>query len=213
MIPRLFPLPVTLLSLLVAGCAGPAMNQAECHYADWREVGYTDGAKGVLRTEFSRYREACAEHGVAPDYSAYADGHDDGTRVFCTEDSGYSKGQNGYTYSGVCPGDIAGEFLQGYRAGRELHDTSRDLRRLDASIAKRHRTLKTLNEKVAQKEQQVVSDQSTETQRAEALVEIKDIQQRIGELEAEILSAEKRQAVMSAEYDKIRAFYRDRYGY
>ena len=204
---------LSLSSLLLAGCAGPAMNQAECNYADWREVGYTDGAKGVVRTEFSRYREACAEHGVAPDYTAYGEGHDDGTRVFCTEDTGYSKGQNGYTYSGVCPGDIAEEFLQGYRAGREIYDANRGIRRLDSSIAAQQRQLKKLSQKVAEKEQQIVSDQSTEAERTQVLVEVKDLQQRIGELEAQVLANEKHKAVMTVEYDKIRALYRERYGY
>ncbi|TQV78248.1 DUF2799 domain-containing protein [Exilibacterium tricleocarpae] len=211
--PRLSLFPLCLSGLLMAGCAGPAMNQAECQYADWRQVGYTDGARGALRTDFDRFREACAEHGVAPDYEAYSAGHAEGTEEFCTEDIGYTKGKSGYSYNGVCSGRGADEFLQGYRAGREIYSVQRDMRRLSSSISAQQRQLEKLADQVATKEQQVVSDQSTETQRAQALVEVKELQQRIGELEAELLANERRRAVMTAEYDKVRAFYRERYGY
>ena len=125
------PAAVLLLPLLLAACA--SLTEKECRAGDWREIGRKDGAAGVPLTELSRHREACAEHGVAPDTAQYREGHAAGLKSYCTPAGGYLAGRRGDSYREVCPAG-AGEkaFLDAFRHGREVHALIleiRDLRR------------------------------------------------------------------------------------
>ena len=46
----------------IAGCS--TMSADECVTADWRTIGYEDGAAGREVSAISRHRKACAKHGV-----------------------------------------------------------------------------------------------------------------------------------------------------
>ena len=50
---------------VLSGCAIQGIN--ECHYADWRTIGYEDGAHGINASRINKHRNACAKHGIAPD--------------------------------------------------------------------------------------------------------------------------------------------------
>jgi hypothetical protein len=67
---------IVFLAFLVSGCA--SMDEDECRVADWRAIGYEDGVRGVAASHIGERREACAEHGIAPDFAAYRQGRDEG---------------------------------------------------------------------------------------------------------------------------------------
>ncbi len=92
-------------SLTLAACAN-GMNSAECVTADWRAIGYEDGAQGRGTGSFGARRKACAEHGVTPDFQAYMAGRYKGLAQFCRPQNGYRLGTKGYRYTGVCPVEL-----------------------------------------------------------------------------------------------------------
>ncbi len=92
------------MAYVIAGCSG--MSEQACVTADWRTVGFEDGTGGRSVGNIGSYRNACAEHGVAPDLEAYRAGHAEGVQVYCRESNGFAVGHSGATYQGVCPADL-----------------------------------------------------------------------------------------------------------
>jgi hypothetical protein len=104
---------------MLASCA--SMSKSECLYADWRAVGYEDGAAGAPASAVSSRRQACAKAGVTPDMGEYLAGRDAGLVEYCTPANGFSAGENGASYSGVCGRHDEASFLEQYRAGARLY--------------------------------------------------------------------------------------------
>jgi hypothetical protein len=109
--------------LTLASCA--SMSKSECVYADWRAIGYEDGANGHPASAVSSRRQACAKAGVTPDMSQYLAGRDAGLVEYCTPANGFSTGESGASYSGACGRHDEASFLEQYRAGARLY-TLRD---------------------------------------------------------------------------------------
>ena len=82
---------IVLLGLLATGCA--SMDEDECRVADWRAIGYEDGASGRAASQLGERREACADHGVTPNFVAYRQGREEGLREYCTPAMGYRLGR------------------------------------------------------------------------------------------------------------------------
>ena len=76
-----------LLALVVSGCA--SMNKEECLTADWRTVGFHDGAAGHTADGIDAHRQACAEYGVVPNLDRYLDGRKSGLKEYCRAARGY----------------------------------------------------------------------------------------------------------------------------
>ena len=98
----------TILLFAIAGCSGKAEErkaqlEAQCLTADWRAIGYEDGAKGWKTDRISKHRKACAEFGVTPDFDAYMGGHGEGIAYYCQPRTGYNAGVKGRRYNGGCP--------------------------------------------------------------------------------------------------------------
>ena len=121
------------LAASLAGCAG--MSEQACLTSDWRTVGFEDGTAGRSAGNIGRYRQQCAEHGVAPDLVAYRDGHSEGVQVYCRAANGFPVGHSGAVYQGVCPAELEAEFVAGYNSGRRLFDLESTVARVDARIA------------------------------------------------------------------------------
>jgi hypothetical protein len=85
----LLVLPLVALS----GCA--SMSVEDCATADWRALGFGDGAKGETLARTERRSTECAAHGYEIDRTTYDDGRHAGLGQYCTTDTGYSLGQAG----------------------------------------------------------------------------------------------------------------------
>lgn len=109
---------IAAASCLLAGCA--SMSRNECLYADWQAIGFEDGAAGASASAVSSRRQACAKAGVTPDMAAYLTGRDQGLVEYCTPANGFSAGESGASYSGVCARHDEASFLDQYRAGAHL---------------------------------------------------------------------------------------------
>ncbi len=136
-----------LLLITLQGCA--SMSKEECQGADWASIGYQDGSRGYTESRFNKHREACADHKIGADYSAYQNGHRRGLeQVYCKPRKGYYEGLNGRGYSNVCPSHLEGRFLAAYNYGRDIHKLKQDSNRLRSN-------LKILNEKIADYDRQI----------------------------------------------------------
>lgn len=184
---------------LVAGCSG--MSEQACVTSDWRTVGFEDGTFGRSEATIGRYRQQCAEHGVAPDLESYRAGHAEGVQVYCRESNGFAVGHSGATYQGVCPADLEGAFIAEYNAGRRLHDLESALASADARIAGNYRGQENIKQELTSIAAKMIATDTTPEQRVAMVTRSADLGRRYGELTTEIQQLERDRAL--AERDLI----------
>lgn len=112
---------------LASGCT--TMTPADCGSADWQDVGYEDGLKG-MPDRLDNRRQACARSGVEPETSAletYDRGWNEGLAGYCGPANGFIQGRRGKEYLGVCGKDVEPAFLEAYSDGRRIAGIQRNL--------------------------------------------------------------------------------------
>lgn len=130
---RAWMLLAPLGALVVAGCS--AMSEGECLTVDWHEEGLQDGRAGRSRSRLHDYEKACAEHGVRPDADIYYAAREIGLQYYCTPESGYQSGRNGYVYYGVCPLETETAFRDAYREGQRLFRVEEQMKSITLEIS------------------------------------------------------------------------------
>lgn len=175
---------VALLGFLVSGCA--SMDEDECRVADWRAIGYEDGVRGLSASHIGERREACAEHGIAPDFAAYRQGRDEGLREYCTPASGYRLGRGGKSMSAVCPVDLQGDFHDAYLSGREIYKAAAVVQNTRSRLKRRRQELERVRSNLTSNSAKLIAPDTTTERRIELLVEIQDLSSRKTRLENEI---------------------------
>jgi hypothetical protein len=182
---------------LVAGCSG--MSEQACVTSDWRTVGFEDGTLGRSEATIGRYRQQCAEHGVAPDLESYRAGHADGVQVYCRESNGFAVGHSGATYQGVCPADLERAFIAEYNAGRRLHDLESALAGVDGRIAGNYRAQENIKQELTGIAAKMIASDTTPEQRVAMVTRSADLGRRYGELTTEIQHLERDRALAERE--------------
>ena len=170
--------------LLLSGCA--TMDKDECLTVDWRTIGFEDGAAGRSSDRIGQHRKACAKHGVSPDLALYQSGRDEGLREYCRPATGFRLGEQGSSYGGLCPADLEGAFISAYESGRRLYVLQTRLSNATHQLDAKRRELNKAEEDVVTKSAIVVSSESTTEQRAQAVVDVKQLGERMGRLKSEI---------------------------
>lgn len=127
-----------LLSIIIAGCATPSLGKAECATADWRAIGYADGAAGYGAERVAEHRKACARFGVSPDLAAYNNGREEGLGQYCTVPKGLALGRADDDCA-IC-GNFA-NVVAACRHGRRIHAVDLALASVDESIARADREI------------------------------------------------------------------------
>lgn len=173
-----------MAGLLATGCA--TLNESECRNADWRTIGFEDGARGASASRIGEHREACADHGIAPDLAAYRQGRNEGLRQYCRAQNGFRLGERGAAYNGVCPADVEAEFQAAYEAGKRLHDASSRVRYTQSRIRNKELQLSQLKRTRQSKQAQLVSPGVSAARRAELLAETLEAARDQGAIEKEI---------------------------
>jgi hypothetical protein len=182
-----------IVAHLVAGCSG--MSEQACVTSDWRTVGFEDGTVGRSEATIGRYRQQCAEHGVAPDLESYRAGHADGVQVYCRESNGFAVGRSGATYQGVCPADLERAFIAEYNAGRRLHDLESALASADSRIAGNYRAQENIKQELTTIAAKMIATDTTPEQRVAMVTRSADLGRRYGELTTEIQQLERERAL------------------
>jgi hypothetical protein len=173
-----------LVALVLSGCA--SMDKDECLTVDWRTIGFEDGAAGYAGDRIARHRKACAKHGVAPDLTLYQQGREEGLREYCRPANGYRLGAQGSSYGGVCPAELEDEFLGAYGAGRQLYTLESRVANAAHQLDSKRRELNRAEDDVIKKSALAIDGDSSGEQRAQAVVDLKQLAERIGRLKAEI---------------------------
>jgi hypothetical protein len=188
---------------LIAGCSG--MSEQACVTADWRTVGFEDGTLGRSEASIGRYRQQCADHGVAPDLDSYRAGHADGVRVYCRESNGFAVGHSGATYQGVCPADLEAAFVAEYNAGRRLNELESVLASVDSRIAGNYRGQENIKQELTDIAAKMIATDTTPEQRVAMVTRSADLGRRYGELSNEIRDLERDRALAERDLLDYRA--------
>jgi len=173
------------LALGLSGCA--SMSGDECVTSDWQTIGFEDGSRGYGSERLGEHRKACAKHGVTPDLQAYRAGRDEGLREFCQPARGYNLGSRGGRYNGVCPAEMEGEFVDAYRAGYHLYELQAAVNSANAQISSKQHELDHIQDTVREKEALLIATETTTQDRILVLADLKDLSERTGQLETEIV--------------------------
>jgi Protein of unknown function (DUF2799) len=196
---------IALLACISAAGGCSTLNKSECLAADWQSIGYEDGVAGHTDDRLAQHRKACAKHGVAPDLELYRAGREQGLREFCQPPNGFRAGAAGYHYSGVCTRDLEPAFLAAYESGHRLYVLQSRVSDATSRLEARRAELQRIEGTVARKSVLIVSDESTEDERAQALVETKELAERAGKLESEIRQLERDRVNYQRDLDEYRA--------
>jgi len=160
--------------LALAGCAG-SMNAKECQSADWRAIGFEDGAKGRDAAYIGNRRKACGEHGVAIDFAAWQGGRAEGLAQFCRPLTGYRLGSRGYAYRGVCPPDLEPSFLSAHADGYGLYERRLAVQRLRKELNRTRKQLADTEHGIADATALLVTPRVSPQQRADTAVTLKQL--------------------------------------
>lgn len=174
----------TTLVITVTACS--TMNKSECLTADWRTIGYGDGARGYKAARISEHRSACAEHGIRPDLNAYNSGREEGLNKHCTPTTGYNKGLSGYQYNGVCSGHNEQNFVEALNFGLAVYSEVRTLNNLKSNYAKQQRYIQQLEDELHLKEDQIVSGKLSKVKAVIILNETKEIAEELGKAKSDL---------------------------
>lgn len=192
------------LALIVSACAS-GLSKEECRLADWRTIGYEDGARGAPQSRIGEHRKSCADHGVTPDLDAYRHGWNDGVQNYCKPGSGYRLGRSGSYYAGVCPAALEPAFLQAYGHGREIHSLEYEVKRLQRSLDHRHSRIADIEVEMRDTGIDLVAGDMTTEERVVLLDQLRKLEQEraaaraeIPQLEAELEQHRQRLAIVSA---------------
>lgn len=106
--------------LLLSSCA--SLSPEQCRNADWRQIGYADGANGEPASRIQQHASACAKVDAKPDMEAYLQGRMEGLVSYCQPENGFDVGRRGRPDNvGDCPPHVRAAFLDRYREGREIN--------------------------------------------------------------------------------------------
>ena len=175
---------ISLAVLVLSGCA--SMSGDECMTSDWQAIGFEDGSRGYSADRLGNHRKACAKHGVTPDFQAYQTGHDQGLVSFCQPSRGFSLGSNGGSYNGVCAAHREGDFVDAYNSGYHLYNLRSRVNSASNQIAYKERELENNEKLMIDKEIALIAPDTSTEDRIRIVVELKDISEENGQLEAEI---------------------------
>jgi hypothetical protein len=194
---------LALVTAVLGGCA--AMNQQECRVSDWHTVGFEDGAKGTNVTRMADYRKACAKYGVSPDLDSYRGGYALGLQTYCQESNGFRIGSGGGRYEGICPTELEGRYLQGYRPGRQLFELRAGVNDAGGQLTARRNALHENRKRLAEKQAALTDDATPTDQRAILGTEIYKLSKQQGALEHDIVELERDRAARQEELDRFQS--------
>jgi hypothetical protein len=161
------------VALVISGCS--TMNKSECLTANWKNIGFGDGAKGRAITRISKHTSACAEYGITPDLNAYKAGRNDGLSQYCVPSQGYRSGVAGSKYRGLCVNHNEAAFLDAYNYGLDIHKEQKILNQLNKDYKNEERHIKHLNHRLSHNENLITSGKLTQLQTYKLLQENKQI--------------------------------------
>lgn len=123
-----------LFLLVILPCACATLSKDECLNGDWYGIGYRDGVTGCYPDYIAKHQKACSKFSIAPDYSTWEKGRQDGLKHYCTKSNAYRLGEQGLSFNSVCSGKMAG-MLQGIHArGLAQHNRQKNIEKNEKKL-------------------------------------------------------------------------------
>jgi hypothetical protein len=166
-------LAVYVIGLILSGCA--TMDREECQVADWRAIGYEDGAKGRPFSYLGKHRKACAEFGITPDLDRYEEGRLAGLVEYCTPRRGYESGRSGQKLNQVCRPPLDKEFELAWSLGAEVYAARVKLYSSEQQLKKQVKYIDELKQEIEVTEDDLVRDGINSRERKFLLEELKSL--------------------------------------
>lgn len=164
--------------IALAGCAS-GMSKEECLYADWRAIGYEDGAAGLDAGAISSRRTACADKAkVTPDMEAYLAGREGGLDQFCRPANGFDYGARGGRYAGACQGRDEQGFVAAYEMGLTLYGLTQNFNAASRALANAHADLDSIEHGITHAQAALVNPLTPHPARLDHLAELKTLYDR-----------------------------------
>ena len=199
--PRSISIAAAICLLALAGCS--SLSKSQCLAGDWQTVGYRDGASGVSSAALLRHENACVKLGVIPDRKAYLAGWQQGVAQYCQPSNGFGVGERGGAFSNVCPAGMQDAFHEAYQQGRQLYLARSEIANLQHGIDQREQRLREVKSSMAAIAAGLIDSESTTAERAQMLINAKDLAEEQGRLNSEIDDLKARMAVKSRELDAL----------
>lgn len=199
-------------ALVLAGCeATPAMEVNECAVADWRAIGYRDGAEGRGGERFGERNQICMNAGYPADAGLYTIGRDEGLRVFCDPRAGFRRAVEGRSYNGVCPADIDPAYRAASEDGRRVREVESLLNSARSEVSSLRSQIDECNRKISQNETGLI-DSKTDEERNRHRNELIRLREERARLDGRLDGAEREERVRSGEASRLRAELGGRWG-
>lgn len=181
---------ITAFAMLASSCA--TLSKDECLTADWKLIGYKDGARGSSPLRIDAHRKSCAKHGVTPNLDQYNAGHAEGIRIFCVADNGYKRGLSGYANGNVCPDDLAPAFNDAHKYGNAIYTLRKEMERTNKAIIDFQNAIEEAKAREHQAETLLIEGRITRMERRELVREIRELRKsmRLNRKEAQALRRE-----------------------
>lgn len=148
---------------VLAACeTGPVMDGAQCSVADWRQIGYQDGANGRAPERFVERQQACIAAGYGADQQAYMAGRREGLWNWCQPDRAFTLGLNGTGYSGQCPPELDGAFRDAHADGNRAYQALSAMRSAESAISSARSELDDIEHKINANEAGLIASKTDE---------------------------------------------------
>jgi len=188
---------------MLAGCAIPDKN--ECVHADWKNIGFEDGARGYPGARIGNHRKACAKYGVAPDPAQYEAGRRMGLEQWCLPRNGYRLGTQGKIYNGVCPRTLEPAFVEAINQGRALLAYENEVRKQNLQLKQTHAELDALGQDIKSMAAEMASAGVSPRRRLKLLKEMRKLEAAQRQFADDIADMEQTLEDMRANLERIRA--------
>lgn len=168
---RLILAAVSLVAL--SACAG-GLSKEECLTADWKAIGYEDGARGAHASAVGSHRQACAKKaGVTPNMAAYLEGREIGLAQYCTPSNGFRVGASGAAYNGVCFESGEAAFKAQYWNGAHLYKLRSVVRSAENALRAAHQDIDALTYDMETAEAALIAADTTIEERILLVADLK----------------------------------------
>jgi hypothetical protein len=196
----------------LAGCeSAPAMTAAECAAADWRQIGYQDGAAGRTGEVFGERDSVCLTAGYRADLDAWRIGYDEGVYYYCDPRRGFERGRSGEYYAGVCPAELDPPYRAAFEDGRRVNAVMSALRSAESSVLSLRSQRDELERKISQNEAGLIAS-TTDAERNRHRDELIRLREERSQVNQRLASAETEQRFRSDDLARVRAEFSSRWG-
>ena len=197
-------------ALLLQGCA--TLSEDECLAADWWIIGHKDGSEGEPFAVLAEHHEACAEYGVKPDRTAYAEGRQSGLQTYCSRFNGCRIGRNDDHYHRVCTGSLAESFETGLRRGKQVRGIEMEIWGIKLERKKLRKNIGELEKDLEAQHARFESDESAPEDREDAWARIGEINHELEKLSLGYADSSRKQADIKTKFQEaVEQVRNDRY--